>query len=39
LVQSLGKPYVQGIRKQEPYIEHITFEEFKNLKFGKKEFP
>ena len=39
LVQSLGKAYVQGIRKNEPYIEHITFEEFRALKFGVKEFP
>lgn len=32
-LKSLGKPYVETIKQTNPYIEHLTFDEFKQLNF------
>ena len=38
-VQTLGKPYIQVIRRKDPYIEQIGFQEFQELPWGLREFP
>jgi len=38
-VNALGKPFAANIRKNDPYIEQIEFEEFSKIDFGVSEFP